>query len=177
MPSPPFPPQLEHLKTRRFSFYPAILHIERNEWVFRRATWSDVLVVNCKSGEEISIPRWFLGDVSCVEDPVLIVGLTRELEYNRGVVLPCQRRVIEMPLAVGSRRGASPGKLPRSEPAPVVAIRMAPANNRRVIRLIAGVVVFVILLYVVVVTLARITTGSFRTTGFPTGTRVPNAAQ
>src|SRR6516162_8562938 len=81
---PPIPPQLEHLGTRPFSFYPAILHIDHNEWLFRKATWSEVLVVNCKSGEEIWIPRRFLGEVSRVEDPVLIVGLNRELEYKGG---------------------------------------------------------------------------------------------
>ena len=47
-----------------------------------------------------------------------IIGLVKELEYRGGAVLPYQRRVIEMPLAVGdSPRGQS---APRLEPAPVV---------------------------------------------------------
>src|SRR5918912_1057136 len=102
MASPPIPPPLQHLTTRPFSFYPPILNIEHNEWLFRKATWSEILVVNCKSGNEIWIPRRFLGEVSRIEDPVLIVGLNRELEYKAGAVWPYQRRVIEMPLAVNA---------------------------------------------------------------------------
>src|SRR5450755_427366 len=102
MASPPIPPSLEHLATRPFSFYPPILNVEHNEWLFRKATWSEILVVNCKSGAEIWISRRFVGEVSRIDDPVLIVGLNRELEYKGGAVWPCQRRVIEMPLAVGA---------------------------------------------------------------------------
>src|SRR5215475_7852601 len=101
MASPPIPPSLEHLATRPFSFYPPILNVEHNEWLFRKATWSEILVVNCKSGSEIWISRRFVGEVSRIDDPVLIVGLTRELEYKGGAVWPYQRRVIEMPIAVG----------------------------------------------------------------------------
>src|SRR5205823_9005859 len=79
MASPPIPPSLDHLITRPFSFYPAIVNIEHNEWLYRKATWSEILVVNCKSASEVWIPRRFLGDVSRVDDPVLIVGLNREL--------------------------------------------------------------------------------------------------
>ena len=100
---PPIPPPLEHLGARPFSFYPAILNIEHNEWLFRKATWSEVLVYNVKTNEELWIPRRFLGELSRIEDPVVIVGLVKELEYRGGAVLPHQRRVIEMPLAVGER--------------------------------------------------------------------------
>src|SRR5579864_3828993 len=118
MSSPPIPPSLDHLATRPFSLYPPIINIERNEWLYRRATWSEILVVNCKSGEEIWIPRRFLGEVSRVDDPVLIVGLTKELEYKAGSVWPYQRRVIEMPLAVGGGP-AAPAEPERTERAPV----------------------------------------------------------
>src|SRR5437588_824975 len=40
----PIPPPLEHLGARPFSLYPAILNIEHNEWLFRKATWSEILV-------------------------------------------------------------------------------------------------------------------------------------
>jgi hypothetical protein len=40
MASPPIPPQLDHLVTRPFSFYPAIVGIEHNEWLYRKANWS-----------------------------------------------------------------------------------------------------------------------------------------
>src|SRR6266496_2924345 len=119
MASPPIPPALDHLATRPFSFYPPIIGIEHNEWLYRKATWSEIQVVNCKTGSEIWIPRRFVGEVSRIEDPVLIVGLIRELEYKAGAVWPYQRRVIEMPVAVGGGASSSVAQ-ERSEPAPVV---------------------------------------------------------
>src|SRR6266446_9838837 len=105
---PPIPPPLETLGPRPFSFYPAILNIEHNEWLYRKSTWSEILVYNVKTGEEIWIPRRFIGELSRIEDPVVIVGLIKELEYRGGAVLPYQRRVIEMPIAVGDTpRGSS----------------------------------------------------------------------
>src|ERR1039458_3211285 len=91
MASPPIPPSLDHLTTRPFSFYPPILNIEHNEGLFRKATWSEILVVNCKSGAEVWISRRFVGEASRIDDPVLIVGLNRELEYKGGAVWPYQR--------------------------------------------------------------------------------------
>ncbi len=76
---PPIPPPLEHLGARPFSFYPSILNIEHNEWLFRKATWSEILVYNVKSGQEIWIPRRFMGEVSRIEDPVVIVPSLRRL--------------------------------------------------------------------------------------------------
>src|SRR4029077_12803493 len=122
MASPPIPPALDHLVTRPFSFYPPIVNVEHNEWLFRKATWSEILVVNCKSATEIWIPRRFVGEVSRVDDPVLIVGLNRELEYKSGMIVPFQRRVIEMPLAVGAPSLES-SVLDRGVPAPIVGIR------------------------------------------------------
>src|SRR5262245_62416460 len=101
MASPPIPPSLDHLTTRPFSFYPAIVNIEHNEWLFRKATWSEILVVNCKSAAEIWILRRFMGEVSRVDDVVMIVGLNRELVYMCGAVWPYYRMVHDMALAVG----------------------------------------------------------------------------
>ena len=39
---PPIPSPLDQLGRRSFSFYPAIVNIEHNEWVVRRTSWSDV---------------------------------------------------------------------------------------------------------------------------------------
>jgi len=140
---PPIPPPLEHLGARPFSFYPAILNIEHNEWLYRKATWSEVLVYNVKTNEELWIPRRFLGELSRIEDPVVIVGLVKELEYRGGSVLPHQRRVIEMPLAVGERpRSAAPA---RPDPAPVVGIRLEPGAEGRVGRLVLGAVMIGVL--------------------------------
>jgi len=125
---------LNHLGNRGFSFYPPILNIEHNEWFFRRGTWSEILVVNSRSATEIWIPRRFLGEVSLIEDPVVIVGLIKELEYRAGAVWPHQRRVIEMPIAVGER--PRPPQ-PRNETlAPVIGIRTESVTDSRVGRLV-----------------------------------------
>src|SRR5215471_11111970 len=156
MASPPIPPSLEHLATRPFSFYPPILNIEHNEWLFRKATWSEILVVNCKSGAEIWIPRRFIGEVSRIDDPVLIVGLNRELEYKAGAVWPYQRRVLQMPVAVGAPPTSSAADAPeRSSPAPVVGIRLEP-SDKRVFKLIGIALAVAIGLYVVAVNLNRV---------------------
>src|SRR5690242_19923739 len=156
MSSPPIPPSLEHLATRPFSFYPPILNIEHNEWLYRKATWSEILVVNCKSGSEVWIPRRFLGEVSRVDDPVLIVGLNRELEYKAGSVWPYQRRVIEMPVAVGAPIRTSTEEVPyRAAPAPIVGIRLEP-NDKRIFKLIGGALSVALVLYVVAVNLNRV---------------------
>lgn len=150
MASPPIPPLLGHLAARPFSFYPPILHIEHNEWIFRKATWSELLVVNHKTGAELSIPRQFIGDVSLIDHPVVIVGLSRELEYRDGAVWPYQRRVIEMPLVVGG----SPR--PRPAPAPVVAIRLESPRDRRAFKWIGGTMAAAIMLHLAVVNLIHV---------------------
>ena len=154
MASPPIPPQLDHLITRPFSFYPPIVGVEHNEWLYKKASWSEILVVNCKNGEEIWISRRYVGDVSRVDDPVLIVGLKYELEYKGGMVVPFQRRVIEMPVAAGGRPAAAKqGK--RLAPAPIVGIRMASAQDKRMFKLIGAAVTVAILLYVLAVNMSR----------------------
>ena len=154
MASPPIPPQLDHLITRPFSFYPPIIGIEHNEWLYKKASWSEILVVNCKNAEEIWISRRYIGEVSRVDDPVLIVGLTRELEYKRGMVVPFQRRVIEMPVAVGGNP-ATAREGERPAPGLIVGIRMASAQDKRMFKLIGAAVTAAILLYILAVSLSR----------------------
>lgn len=154
MASPPIPPQLEHLVTRPFSFYPPIVGVEHNEWLYRNANWSEILVVNCRTGSEVWISRRYVGEVSRVEDPVLIVGLTRELEYKSGMIVPFQRRVIEMPVAVGGQ------PLTASEektyaPGAIVGIRTSSPTDRFIFKLIGAAVVVAILAYVLAVNLSR----------------------
>src|SRR6202050_881660 len=116
----PLPTPLQHLGGRRFSFYPPIRNLEPNEWLYRRATWSECVVVNTRSGEEVWVPRIFLGDVSRIDEAVMIVGLNRELEWREGAIIPRQRRVIELPVAVNEARAAPhPQHL-----APVINIRL-----------------------------------------------------
>ena len=130
---PPISP-LEHLGNRPFSFYPPILDVEPNEWFFRRSTWSEILVVNSRSHVEIWIPRRFLGEISQIDDPVVIVGLVKELEYKAGAVWPHQRRVIEMPVAVGeSPRPPAPSA---EAPAPVIGIRTQSVTDSRMGKLV-----------------------------------------
>jgi hypothetical protein len=154
MASPPIPPQLDHLTTRPFSFYPPILGVEHNEWLYKKASWSEIQVVNCKNGEEIWISRRYVGEVSRVDAPVLIVGLVRELEYKGGMVVPFQRRVIEMPVAVGGNPSA-PKEGERPALAPIVGIRMASTQDKRVFKLIGAAVTVAILLYVLAVSMSR----------------------
>jgi hypothetical protein len=154
MASPPIPPSLDHLVTRPFSFYPPIVNVEHNEWLFRKATWSEIQVVNCRSGAEIWISRRFVGEVARVEDPVLIVGLNRELELKSGMIVPFQRRVIEMPIAVGAPAPAA-GSVERTEPAPVVGIRLEP-SDRRFVKLILIAVATLVVLYLVAINFTRV---------------------
>ena len=132
MAAPLIPTPLDQIGRRPFLFYPAIVGIEHNEWTLRRVSSSEVQVINTKTSEEVWIPRRFLGEVSAIEDPFIIAGLVKELEYKGGAVLPHCRRVIEMPRAVN---GAATGVIPRpSTPAklaPVIGIRVETGPSSR----------------------------------------------
>jgi hypothetical protein len=134
---PPIPPPLAQLGGRPFSFYPAILNAGHNEWIYRSATWSEVLVRNTKTNEEISVPRRYLGEISRVDAPVMIVGLLAELEYRSGAVWPVERRVIEMPRAVNDAPRPRVAR-PPADRAVVVGIRLESDSNSRVGKLVLG---------------------------------------
>jgi hypothetical protein len=157
MGSPPIPPGLDHLTNRPFAFYPPIVGVEQNEWLYRKATWSEILVFNCKTDTEIWIPRRFIGEVSRVEDPMLIVGLNRELEYKAGTVFPYQKRVLQMPLAVNAPTPIRSHSAESQEPlpAPVVGIRLE-GSDKAVFKMIGVAVAIAIGLYVAAVSLTRI---------------------
>lgn len=137
---PPLPPPLESLGRRPFSFYPPILNIEHNEWVFEKATWSEILVVNTKMGMELWVPRRFLGELSRVDEPVMIVGLKKELEYKAGALWPHERRIIEMPKAVNETPRVVVSE-PLPGPAKVAGIRLENSAESRVGKLIAAALV------------------------------------
>jgi hypothetical protein len=129
--APLIPTPLDQIGRRPFLFYPAIVGIEHNEWMLRRVSNAEVQVVNTKTSEELWIPRRFLGEVSAIEDPFIIAGLVKELEYKGGAVLPHRRRVIEMPRVVnGSVVGSLEDTVSRA-PAP---IKLAPVIGIRVER-------------------------------------------
>ncbi len=119
MPEPSSTSPFQTFGGRPFAFYPAIRNVEYNEWTYGRETWSEILVLNSKTGEEVWIPRRFVDRVSSADEPVLIVGLKRELELKGGAVWPFERPVIEMPPPPGtaSRAAAAPPRSPR-HPAP-----------------------------------------------------------
>jgi hypothetical protein len=134
---PPIPPPLAQVGGRPFSFYPAILNAGHNEWIYRSATWSDVLVRNTKTNEEVSVPRRYLGEISRVDAPVMIVGLLAELEFRSGAVWPAERRVIEMPRAVNDAPRPRLAR-PPADGAVVVGIRLENDSNSRVGKLVLG---------------------------------------
>jgi len=128
MPIAPLPATLEYLTGRRFSFYPPIRNIERNEWLYRRSTWSECIVANLQHGDEFCIPRMFVGEASIVDEPApgelsTVVELHRELEWRSGAILPCQKRVIELPVAVESPESTD-DRLRQGWLAPVISIRL-----------------------------------------------------
>jgi hypothetical protein len=129
---------LAELRHGRFSFYPAIVGVQHNEWILRRATWTDILVANAKTSEEIVIPRRFVGEVSSIEAPFRIVGLVKELEYREGMVLPHRRSVIEMPRAVNDFSQSNLRPAMYARPAGVVAIRAEPSGDSRFWRVLRG---------------------------------------
>jgi hypothetical protein len=156
MPGPPIPASFEDLGRRPFSFYPPIVNVEHNEWILRRADWTDFQVVNTKTKAELCVPRRFVGEGALVEEPVMIVGLVKELEYREGLVLPHVRRVIEMPRAVNATAPARMIGPPRI--APVVGIRIeAEPRSRawRIWRLLVAVVAAGILICVAVAILLQ----------------------
>jgi hypothetical protein len=138
MPAPPVPPPFEHLGHRPFSFYPAIVGIHHNEWRYKQATWSEVLVINTQSDAELWVPRRYLGELASTEEPVMIWGLTKELELKAGVLVPHVRRVLEMPRAVGEV-ARSQASAPR--PAQVVNISLDSKAENRIGRLIGVVLI------------------------------------
>lgn len=112
---PTLPPPFDAVGERRFSFYPPILNIDHNEWNAKEATWSEVLVVNAKTADPVWIPRQYVGELSRVDEPVMIVGLKRELEFKAGGVWPHVKRVLEMPrgLSAPPRSAAAAEPLPK----------------------------------------------------------------
>ena len=159
---PLIPLGFEHFGRRPFSFYPAIVGIEHNAWVLRRVTWGDVEVMNTKTSQELVIPRRFLSEVSGVEEPILIVGLAKELEYKEGAVLPHRRRVIEMPRAVNGSVTMAMPPVPRLRPAPVIGIRLETRPRRPFRRALACVALASMLLGAGILAWVQAVTNHFR---------------
>ncbi len=138
MSAPPVPPFFEPFGRRPFAFFPAIQNVAHNKWFYRKSTWSEVLVENTRTHEEIWIPRRYLGELSRVDEPVMMVGLMLELELHAGRILPAERRVIEMPLAVNEGPRPRIQRPPAQGPAAVVGIRVESPAQSRMARFILG---------------------------------------
>lgn len=152
---PPIPPPLHQIGQRPFSFYPAILGIEHNEWAYRKATWSEILVYNPAANLEVWIPRRLIGEVSRIDEPVVIVGLQKELEYEGGMVLPHERRVIEIPRAVNDvPRPAAPDSA-EARPVRVTSIRLESGAESKVGRLLFTAIAIGILACVLLIVVTR----------------------
>lgn len=101
-------PPLDALAGRRFSFFPAIRGVRHNEWTLEQATWAEVQVRNCATGQELWVPRSHLGTVSSTDAPVVILGLRRELQCKAGGVFPYRDPVVEMPATRAAREPRPP---------------------------------------------------------------------
>ena len=119
--------------------------------------------MNTKSLQELWIPRGVLSGVSSIEEPVVIVGLLKELEYREGVVVPHVRRVIQMPLAANDiprpwlSAPQEPGQL-----AQVVGIRVEGGAESQIGRKVLGAVAAGILTCVVGMVIFRDATAGSR---------------
>lgn len=150
MSAPLVPSPLDYVGRRRFSFYPPIKNAEPNEWMLGSGSWSELQVVNAATGGDLWLPRQYVGAVSEGSGPLLIVGLTKELEFRAGALGPRVKRVIQMPKA-NEHRGHSPAdRFSRpSGPAPVIGIRIedredSPMNRALVTLGISALVISVL---------------------------------
>jgi hypothetical protein len=172
VPAPHIPTPLEQLRGRPFSFYPAIQNIQHNEWQFRRAHPDEIQVINTKSQQELWIPRRLLSGVSSIEEPVVIVGLLKELECREGVVVPHVRRVIEMQRAVNDvpRPWLSAPEVGKT--AQVVGIRVESSSGSQKSRKLLGVVAAGVLTCIVGTVIFRDATAGSRARFFGGASRL-----
>lgn len=124
MSAPLVPSPLDYVGRRRFAFYPPVKNAEPNVWLLGTASWSEVQVVNARTGWEGWIPRQYVGGVSGGASGLLTVELKKELELRSGALEPRIRRVIEMPRERKKAEAAAQEATKTPGPAPVVGIRL-----------------------------------------------------
>lgn len=149
------PSPLDCIGLRRFAFYPSIRDFEPNEWTLGAGSWTEVQVVNSRTGTEIWIPRQYIGAVSESNGTVPIVGLRKELEYHAGKLSPRFKRVIEMPHMDEPPNTALSDQRRPPGPAPVIGIRVenrenSPMNNALLALGIAFIISFLALVLSVI---------------------------
>lgn len=151
-----YPPPLDQLAGREFSFYPSIGSIENNLWKLVEANWSEFLVENVGCDIQVWVPRRYLGEVSASDRPVMIVGLNRSLDYKAGQVWPMQKRVIEMPRVPSGGSAASPQGVPaESQSDPRGSGFRLDDSERKVGRLILVVLLGALVLVAAVIAVFR----------------------
>ncbi len=131
------------LQGRTFAFAPPILNVEHNEWQYRKASWSEVLVANSASGLEVWIPRRLVGEVSDSEKQIMTVGLLKELEYKAGSVWPHEQSSIKLP-PTASNTIVAP--IPATPPAHPRYAEGAESRIGRLVLIVFGTVVAACLL-------------------------------
>ncbi len=155
MSAPLVPSPLDYIGPRRFAFYPAIKNAEPNEWLLGKGSWSEVQVVNAHTGGRMWIPRQCVGAVCDSHEGILIVGLTKELEFRAGALGPRFKRVIEMPR--DSKTQPRPWVQPHPRPpgpAPVIGIRVEHREDSPMSRAIVTLAVAAIIVSLVAAVLA-----------------------
>ena len=155
MSAPLVPSPLDYIGPRRFAFYPAIKNAEPNEWLLGKGSWSEVQVVNAHTGGRMWIPRQCVGAVCDSQEGILIVGLTKELEFRAGALGPRFKHVIEMPRdsKTQPRPRIQPDPRPPG-PAPVIGIRVEHREDSPMSRAIVTLGVAAIIVSLVAAVLA-----------------------
>ncbi len=124
MSAPLVPSPLDYVGRRRFAFYPPVRNADPNEWLLGTGSWSEVQVVNARTGCEVWIPRQYVGGVSGGGAGLPIVELKKELEFRCGALEARVKRVIEMPHGSKKAETAAQEAARAAGPAPVVGIRL-----------------------------------------------------
>ncbi len=136
MPAAPIPPAFEQLGSRRFVLHPAIENAGANEWTYRRATWSEIIVRNAVTGLDFCVPRRSFGSAYDSDYGVAVISLLEPLEFRDGVVRPRRCRVIQMPLPAFDAAASVPDK----SPAAVVSITLDTRHETRAGRIAGGAI-------------------------------------
>ena len=110
--------------------------------------------------------------MSSIEEPFVIVGLLKELEYRQGVVVPLVRRVIEMPVAVNDVPRPWLNIPQAGQLAQVVGIRVESSAESQKSRKLMGVVAAGILTCVISMVIFRDATAGSRARFFGSPTRL-----
>jgi hypothetical protein len=140
MPAAPIPPAFQQLRGRRFVFHPAIENVGANEWTYRRATWSEILVRNAVTGLDFWIPRRSFGSAYDSDYGVAVINLLEPLEFRDGVVRPRRCRVIHMPLPDPRAERPLLAENAPTQKASVVSITLDTRHETRAGRIAGGAI-------------------------------------